>query len=95
MAGEDPGHLALIRTLRCAIGRDCYGNIQAHHSTHGRGMSQKTHDHSVIPLCLKHHAEFHGATGRFKGWKKAERNGWQDAMVSVYRPKATSSDDVF
>lgn len=87
MANEDPGHLALLRAQQCAVAKECFGVIQAHHSTYGRGMSQKTHDHDAFPLCAKHHAEFHCATGHFRNWNKAVRAVWQRMQSAKYRPK--------
>lgn len=84
-AGSDPKHLAAIRRYPCCV---CFSrhNVEAHHSTVGRGLSQKTSDHETIPLCRVHHREFHDAKGFFDGWDKAERKDWQRTMVNSYRP---------
>lgn len=98
MAGEDPGHLALIRTLRCHVGKKCEGPIEAHHSTYvpgiQRALSRKSHDHAAIPLCAKHHHEFHALAGHFGRWLKGDRHFWQALAVEIYRPKP-HRDDVF
>ncbi len=93
MAGEDPEHLARLRAMPCGM-CDRPPPSDAHHSTHGRGTSQKTHDHLAMPLCHGCHMDFHGATGRFKGMTKAERRMWQAAMSEVYMPRPPA-DGVF
>jgi hypothetical protein len=87
MAGEDPTHLARIRAERCAVASACWGRIEAHHPTHGRGLSQRSHDHEAIPLCMRHHSDFHKARGYFFGWHKQARQDWQRRQSAIYRPK--------
>lgn len=81
--GEDAEHLANVRRLPCcARSLDaCMGPIQAHHHTHGRGKGTKVADTETMPLCLKHHHDFHAATGAFKTMDQEARRAWQDAMV--------------
>ncbi len=88
-AGSDPAHLAVIRALPCAV---CGSRLRvaAHHSTVGRGLSRKTSDHETLPLCSKHHREFHDATGYFAGWDKRSRRDWQRQAVEMYRPKESA-----
>lgn len=96
MAGEDPDHLRKLRALPCAVGTNCSGRMHAHHpiGVAYRGMSQRAHDHLAIPLCSRHHTEFHNAVGFFKSMKKAERRAWQATMSERYMPRAPA-DDVF
>lgn len=86
----NPGHLDFIRTQPCCryvpFVQDCSGPTQAHHHTGGRGRGQKSEDERSMPLCSKHHREFHSATGAFGGWRKTERREWQDRMVELYKP---------
>ncbi len=85
---RDPRHLAHIRTQSCCAGMlltPCYGPVEAHHRT-GAGLALKADDHEVMPLCLQHHREFHGACGAFRDWTKAQRKEWQENMVQLYRP---------
>ena len=87
MAGEDPRHLEYIRRCRCAAPGCCRTPCHAHHTTIGRGMSQKTHDHFAIPLCDQCHVPgFHQGGGPFKGWSWEERTGWQSEMSLLYMP---------
>jgi hypothetical protein len=88
---KDPEHLAHLHMLPCAVvthplagATRCDGPIEAHHSTHGRGKSQKTNDRHAMPLCRGHHGEFHRAGGTFRLWLRERRNEWQDLMVAFY-----------
>jgi len=58
---RSPKHLEYIRTLPCAIGNDCFGQVVPAHTrrrTNG-GMSMKPGDNWTIPLCDKHHSLQH------------------------------------
>jgi hypothetical protein len=50
----------------------------------GRGLSRKTSDRDAMPLCFRHHYEFHNAWGFFVGWTKVARREWQKAMSAIY-----------
>ena len=53
---RDAHYLAWIRTLACAVCGRLIAVEAAHTSVLGpRGLSQKSSDYSVIPLCLGHH----------------------------------------
>ncbi len=59
--GRDPAYLKFIRSLPCAVcplGRQWTITEAAHTGPHG--LSQKSDDHTAIPLCAGHHRE-----GRF------------------------------
>jgi hypothetical protein len=88
VAGEDPEHLDRIRAMGCCapVGvTPCSGPVVAHHYPYGRGVAQKTHDHTAIPLCNTHHVEFHGSTGAFKHHGKAGKKDWNAEMVLRYQ----------
>lgn len=54
---RSPSYLAWIRTLPCAACCTDQG-VQAHH--HGRGGTGiKADDLTAVPLCAKHHGEWH------------------------------------
>lgn len=97
---KDPQHLALLRSLPCAVATHgivrgfpvlrlgdgvCFGAVQAHHRT-GAGLALKASDREAFPLCVAHHRQFHDASGVFKGWTREQRNDWQDRMVELYKP---------
>ena len=48
-----PGYLQWIRTLPCSVCRTTRAVEAAHTGPHG--LSQKSSDLSVIPLCIRHH----------------------------------------
>jgi len=89
MGSKDVARLSRVRKLRCCLWLpidpidECMGQTEAHHPT-GAGMALKSDDAFAFPLCLKHHAEFHNASGPFKSWDKAERRAWQALMVQRY-----------
>lgn len=93
--GKDPAHLGHLHTLPCALvthpiagATPCSRDLEVHHSTNGRGKSQRTDDRKAFPLCAKHHrAEFHERRGTFEGWTREQRREWQDRMSSFYAPK--------
>lgn len=85
MAGEDPKHLAYLRTLRCHACRGPGG--VAHHSTASQpGMGRRSHDHEAMPMCTPCHTQFHASSGGFKRWNKEANRSWQWAAVATYRP---------
>ena len=87
MAGENKAFLVHVRGLDCrARGLDtpCGGAMEAHHAGI-RGLGQRAHDESSVPLCTYHHREFHDATGAFKTWRKAKRRTWIRAAVRTSR----------
>jgi hypothetical protein len=87
MSGDDPQYLKHLRGLRCCMfDGQCTGvGVEAHHSTRNRGMSQRGSDTEAFPLCLRHHRQFHDGAGDFKGWDRAQRRAFQDAMSAKYR----------
>lgn len=85
--GSDPVYLAHVRNLPCRVlrvwvnsgVRFCEGDTVAHHA------GPKTNDSTAVPLCVKHHAQWHDLNGVFKGWKKADRRGWADRAIEDIR----------
>ena len=74
--GSDPAYLDAVRKLPCYCeGFGCYGDIVAHHA------GPKSWDKGAVPLCVKHHAEWHDGNGSFKRWDKAERRAWADYAI--------------
>lgn len=82
-AGSDPAHLAWIREQPCCV---CltYDFVEAHHSTVGRGLGQKTSDRETMPLCRACHGNFHNARGCFRDWTRQRRTLWQKERVAEY-----------
>jgi hypothetical protein len=65
----------------CAPVPNCNTQSVAHHSTVGRGKSQKSDDDQAMGLCPRHHADFHALSGPFKGWEREQIREWQQEMV--------------
>ncbi len=55
MSGEDPQHIMFVKTMPCVFaGHGCFGPIDPHHEPRRHGGRRK-HDHTVIPVCRRHH----------------------------------------
>jgi len=75
---ENDEYLAFVRDLPCVV---CFQNAEPHHIKNewaSSGVGTKGHDIHTIPLCRKHHAEFH-QKGREK-WEK-EHGSQSDYVV--------------
>jgi hypothetical protein len=59
----------------------CQGGIQAHHAG-DRGLGQRAHDRTAIPLCLLHHRCWHDGNGAFLGWDRERRRDWADDQIA-------------
>lgn len=44
-------------------------------------MGMKARDRETMPLCHRHHRDFHDGKGLFDGWTRLERRVWQEAQV--------------
>ena len=44
-------------------------------------MGTKMPDTATMPLCQRHHREFHDLNGYFKGWTKDRLREWQGEQV--------------
>ena len=49
----------------------------------------KAGDDTAIPLCEKHHAEWHGASGTFRTMDKVDRRRWSDTAIQVTQARYT------
>ncbi len=83
---RDFARLEWLRTQPCQASLlpgagPCYGPVEAHHNTHGRGMGQKVPDSATFSLCHQHHMAFHDAKGVFRHWNRATRREWQEASI--------------
>jgi len=89
--GEDPEYLGWVRSLPCAVkaypfpgSTPCRGPIEAHHPT-GAGLALKAPDRDAFALCNRHHGEFHGNCGTFKGWLKSRLRDWQRRTTRLHQ----------
>jgi hypothetical protein len=85
--GPDKAHLAFLAGLLCCVGSCSAPSGPPHHLHGGQGTSLKHHDHMAMPMCVKHHRQFHDAKGRFFEASKADRQSWQQRQVEDYHPK--------
>jgi len=76
VAGEDPAYVAFVLQSPCRMYMhdpcDPPGQRDPHHAGE-RGLGQRAHDHTVIPLCRKHHSAWHDCNGVFRRWTKDDR----------------------
>lgn len=86
---RDPAYLAYVRGLRCFVGVGCQGRIHAHHAGPRPGTAMKAPDDTAIPLCEKHHTEWHGASGFFRTMDKTDRRRWSDTAIQVTQSRYT------
>lgn len=79
--GADPAYLEAVRQLPCFVSNGaCDGPIHAHHAIH---RSQGGKDRDAVPLCHKHHEDWHCATGFFRDLTKEQRPMFADAMIAA------------
>lgn len=82
MAREDPDYTAWLRTRHCLV-CDAYPS-EAHHAGR-RGLGQRAHDHTAVPLCRKHHAAWHDGGEPFRRWTRDDRRLWAEDMAAMLR----------
>lgn len=98
MANEasEAAYRAWLLRQPCAC-QPCVAAVVIHHSTVGetaqhpkslggrRGKGQRASDAAGIPLCNRHHANFHELRGPFGGWEKQQLRDWQNSQVQRLR----------
>lgn len=92
MSGENLVRLEWLRGLPCCArnldeGGCSYGCVEAHHPRgleYGTGTGVKASDEDAVPLCHRHHTDWHLAVGVFSRWHKKQRKEWQRQMVELY-----------
>ncbi len=82
-AGADLAYLGRVHALPCFLANGfCQGPLHAHHAIH---RSQGGDDRDAIPLCSKHHRDWHECTGPFRGLSRLERFAWSVDAISRTR----------
>lgn len=87
---KDAVYLRNVRALMCIVGVPgvhCYGRTHAHHAGERPGMSRKAPDDTAVPLCLKHHEEWHNASGYFRHLDKDGRREWAEKAIAETRER--------
>lgn len=92
----DEAYLQWVRTLPCCV-CPLDDRTQAHHLKHGRGerrggMGIRVHDRLTVPMCSRHHRQFHAGTGFFQGWDKERKRVWQEAWIARLHKKFCSTE---
>lgn len=82
----DPEYLTWIRRLKCCVCK-ILDRLHAHHLKFGRGarrggMAFKVSDRLCLPMCPRHHRQFHRSEGFFKAWSKDQKREWQEAWIA-------------
>lgn len=84
--GDDPKYKAWIKTQPCVVGGKRCGKVHPHHMINGdgdarKGMAQTAPDRFLLPLCSRHHRNFHDGKGFCQGWDEARRKTFQEDEV--------------
>lgn len=96
---RDMPYMAAVRAMRCCVGRlepgFCSpGGVEAHHAGERPGVGLKAPDNTCIPLCRRHHAEWHAASGYFRGWDRARRRIWADDRIAETQADVRVSGEI-
>jgi hypothetical protein len=94
---RDAAYLRRVSELPCCrppvlIGPDasCEGPMHAHHAGKRPGVGRKAADDTAIPLCSRHHAQWHEASGVFRYWTRDDRRRWASAAIEDTREALAS-----
>lgn len=84
--GDNPRYLAFIRKQPCVVGGlRCKRSVPHHAIEMGgeelAGMASTAPDSDTVPLCVKHHRQFHLTQGFCKGWTKEQRRVFQQDEI--------------
>jgi hypothetical protein len=91
MAGENRVFLLFVKQLPCLaeglyVQHPCGGPTEANHAGR-RGVGQKAHDETAIPLCTAHHRQWHDHRGPFRDWTAQRRRDWADGRIEETQAK--------
>lgn len=86
-APRDFAFMLWVKQQPCLLAGDqsageCRGPIHAHHAGARPGVSMKAPDDTCIPLCERHHDDWHSCRGAFDVTKDARRE-WAAWAVGV------------
>lgn len=83
-------YMERVRALPCAARglprHACTPTMHAHHAG-VRGLGQKAHYSTCIPLCSLAHTCWHDAKGFCSDWTKAERAAWAAEKIAETRQR--------
>lgn len=88
--GAAEAYYEAVRALPCAARglprHACTPTMHAHHAG-VRGLGQKAHYSTTIPLCSLAHTCWHDAKGFCADWTKAERATWAADKIAETRER--------
>lgn len=87
--GSDPAYLDFVRSLPCYLCSTCDG-IHAHHAIH---RSQGGTDKDAIPLCMRHHQQWHDHNGAFAGLNRFYRFAWSRRAIADTQGRYSERSD--
>lgn len=81
--GDEPLYKAWIKQQVCCVGGARCGKVDPHHLIDGngdakKGVGQTAPDRFLLPLCRKHHDQFHDRKGFCFGWDDVRRLTFQE-----------------
>lgn len=88
---RDKKYLAWVKTLPC-IECQAPGPSEPHHTETG-GTGIKGSDYSAVPLCNKHHQEWHNTKGKKGGLSKATIKGVTGRIKALYDDQQKGKDE--
>lgn len=95
---EDRRYLAWIASQACTLHRrrdvPCAGRVEAHHAGRRPGIAMKALDATAIPLCQRHHRDYHEFTGPFLQSTSVGRQLWADFVIEQMRGRYLSEHEV-
>jgi hypothetical protein len=104
--GSDPAYLAWVRTQPCVLDTNhhsvihpwdgfcaCEGRTHAHHAGRKPGVAMKADDSTAIPLCDRHHRQWHDANGVFAGLTKLQRFAWSQRAIADTQGRYSERSD--
>lgn len=86
-APRDFAYMLWVKQQPCMLTGDplageCRGPVHAHHAGTRPGVAMKAPDATCIPLCERHHDDWHACRGLFDATKEARR-AWADWAIEA------------
>jgi hypothetical protein len=85
-----PAYMMWVKAQPCLMSPHggCSGVIEADHAGLDRGIGQKAHDNTCVPLCSQHHHDRHNFTGPFKNWTQERMRAWRELAIRLTQQAA-------
>lgn len=95
LARRCPAHLQWLRgRICCTSAEDCSGKIEAAHVDRagGKGTGLKVADWHAVPLCARHHQEYHRGAATFEARRRIDLVAAAKAFASQSPHRAKFAD---